>query len=157
MALESLQFQRVLFGVFPTYRASPLRPGFDRMVQARVPNPAQTQKAAAGDRGASSAREATAGDRGGRGASCAHGASSAPVAPVRTAEGRADPASRFMVEAGLHPECWLAWLQGAQATRAQRPKPGPKPGPNPGPQPRTPENFKPFIGKSNAHILSPAP
>ena len=28
--LESIQFKRVLFGFFPTYRDSPLKPGFDR-------------------------------------------------------------------------------------------------------------------------------
>ena len=33
MAVDDLQFQRFLFGVFPTYRDSPLRPAFDRIVQ----------------------------------------------------------------------------------------------------------------------------
>lgn len=39
---------------------------------------------------------------------------------VRTAEAGVEPASRFMVEAGLHPECWLAWPQGAQAAKGSR-------------------------------------
>ena len=35
--LEALRFRRVLFGAFPTYAASPLRPQFDRILQ--VPSP----------------------------------------------------------------------------------------------------------------------
>ncbi|GAQ77784.1 Hypothetical protein KFL_000030600 [Klebsormidium nitens] len=31
--LENLEFLRVLFGCFPTYRSSPLQPGFDRVLQ----------------------------------------------------------------------------------------------------------------------------
>ena len=31
--LEDLDVERVLFGWFPTYRASPLQPGFDRVLQ----------------------------------------------------------------------------------------------------------------------------
>ncbi|KAF8071129.1 sirt2 [Scenedesmus sp. PABB004] len=31
--LEGLEFQRLLFGCFPTYKDSPLRPGFDRVLQ----------------------------------------------------------------------------------------------------------------------------
>jgi hypothetical protein len=30
--LDQLAFQRLLFGVFPTFRDSPLAPGFDRWV-----------------------------------------------------------------------------------------------------------------------------
>jgi hypothetical protein len=30
--LDQLEFQRLLFGVFPTFRESPLQPGFDRCV-----------------------------------------------------------------------------------------------------------------------------
>ena len=35
MPLEALRFRRVLFGAFPTYASSPLRPHFDRILQAR--------------------------------------------------------------------------------------------------------------------------
>lgn len=31
--LESLRFKRALFGMFPTYKDSPLRPGFNRVLQ----------------------------------------------------------------------------------------------------------------------------
>ena len=31
--LEELEVQRVLFGFFPTFRDSPLKPGFDRVLQ----------------------------------------------------------------------------------------------------------------------------
>lgn len=31
--LDSLQVERILFGFFPTYRNSPLAPGFDRVLQ----------------------------------------------------------------------------------------------------------------------------
>ena len=31
--LEDLEVQRILFGFFPTYRASPLRPGWNRTLQ----------------------------------------------------------------------------------------------------------------------------
>lgn len=31
--LDSLQVERILFGFFPTYRSSPLQPGFDRVLQ----------------------------------------------------------------------------------------------------------------------------
>lgn len=33
VALEQLEFRRLLFGMFPTYRQSPLPPGFDRVLQ----------------------------------------------------------------------------------------------------------------------------
>ena len=33
--LEELEVQRVLFGFFPTFRDSPLSPGFDRVLQVR--------------------------------------------------------------------------------------------------------------------------
>jgi hypothetical protein len=33
VALEDLQQLRILFGCFPTYRDSPLRPSFDRILQ----------------------------------------------------------------------------------------------------------------------------
>jgi hypothetical protein len=32
--LEDITFRRALFGLFPTYRDSPLRPSFDRLLQA---------------------------------------------------------------------------------------------------------------------------
>lgn len=35
--LEALRFRRVLFGAFPTYAASPLRPQFDRILQVPTP------------------------------------------------------------------------------------------------------------------------
>jgi len=35
MGLDDLTPQRILFGFFPTYRASPLQPAFDRVLQAR--------------------------------------------------------------------------------------------------------------------------
>ena len=31
--LEDIDFRRALFGFFPTYRESPLQPGFDRVMQ----------------------------------------------------------------------------------------------------------------------------
>jgi lycopene cyclase CruP len=31
--LEDLTVQRILFGFFPTFRSSPLQPGFDRILQ----------------------------------------------------------------------------------------------------------------------------
>ena len=34
--LEDLQPLRILFGYFPTYRASPLAPAWDRILQART-------------------------------------------------------------------------------------------------------------------------
>ena len=39
---------------------------------------------------------------------------------VRTAESGIEPGGRFMVEAGLHPECWLSWPQGPSATKGER-------------------------------------
>lgn len=33
VTLDHLQPQRILFGFFPTYRNSPLKPGFDRVLQ----------------------------------------------------------------------------------------------------------------------------
>lgn len=33
VALDTLTFERVLFGFFPTFRESPLPPGFDRVMQ----------------------------------------------------------------------------------------------------------------------------
>ena len=39
---------------------------------------------------------------------------------VRTAEGGVEPGARFMIEAGLHPECWLTWPGGAPAGRGER-------------------------------------
>lgn len=34
--LEDIQPRRILFGYFPTYRASPLQPAWDRVLQARA-------------------------------------------------------------------------------------------------------------------------
>jgi hypothetical protein len=33
VALEDLTIRRILFGTFPTFRSSPLQPGFDRVLQ----------------------------------------------------------------------------------------------------------------------------
>jgi hypothetical protein len=33
VSLDDLQVQRILFGFFPTFRDSPLAPGFDRVLQ----------------------------------------------------------------------------------------------------------------------------
>ena len=33
VALDDLQYKRILYGFFPTYRASPLKAGFDRILQ----------------------------------------------------------------------------------------------------------------------------
>jgi hypothetical protein len=46
--LEDVQPRRILFGYFPTYRASPLRPAWDRVLQARARLLAPARPAPAG-------------------------------------------------------------------------------------------------------------